>query len=301
MSIIGAGHVGISALNAMAALKVCSQFVLVDVLASKVHAEALDCLHATACGLTDISIKASTDLSDTAGSSIVVITAGVRKKPEESRASSVETNSKLYQSIIPQIAQACYDALVIIVTNPVEELCLAAWRLSGFPCSRIIGTGTSIDSARMRRLIADAVQVSPQNVSGFVIGDHGSCKCLRVWFFARVLGINFSNFIRDKPEVPDEIAREIVEQRLFIMNRKGYTNWPIGDAISSLVDSILNDLHKVDTVSIYAKGMFGIDFDTFISLPVRVGRQGVVQTMPPDLTESEQEALKKIAAQVSAC
>ena len=247
MSIIGAGHVGISASNAMATLKVCSQFVLVDVLASKVHAEALDCLHATARGLTDISIEASTDLSDTAGNSIVVITTGVCKNPEESRASSVETNSKLYQSIIPQIAQACYDALVIIVTNPVEELCLAAWRLSGFPCSRFIGTGTSIDSARMRRFIADAAQVSLQNVSGFVIGDHGSCKCLRVWFFARVLGINFSNFIRDKPEVPDEIAREIVEQRLFIMNRKGYTNWAIGDAISSLVDSILNDLHKVDS------------------------------------------------------
>lgn len=271
-----------------------TELALVDIQADKLRGEMLDLQHAAAF-LTGTKIVADTDYAVTAGSDICVITAGARQREGESRLDLVERNLHLFKSIVPQLVKHSPDAILLVVSNPVDILTHIAWKLSGLPSNRVLGSGTNLDSSRFRFLIADHLDVNAQDVQAYIIGEHGDSS-VALWSSISVGGVPVVSLL-EKEQIPYEketlenIHRVVVNGAYEVIKLKGYTSWAIGYSAASLVKSIVRNQKRIHPVSVLAKGFHGIEDDVFLSLPAQLGAAGILGVANIPLTGEETQRL----------
>ncbi len=292
----GAGAVGASAAYALMMSGLVSEIVLVDVNERRAEGEAMDLMHG-APFVRPVTVRAGA-YADCANCQIVVITAGAAQKPGETRLDLVRKNTGIFRDMIPQIARAAPNAILLVVANPVDILTLAALEASGFPPGRVIGSGTVLDTARLRALVGQRLNIDPRRVHGYVIGEHGDSEVV-VWSRATVAGLPVAEFCAQRGSDCDthmqaEISEQVRRAAYEIIERKGATYYAIGLGVRHVVEAILRDQNTVLTVSTLMTGQFGIS-DICLSLPSIVDHGGVEGVLMPRLSDEEIEALRRSA------
>jgi L-lactate dehydrogenase len=292
----GAGAVGSSAAYALMISGLASEIVLVDVNERRVEGEAMDLMHG-APFVRPVTVRHG-GYAECAGAQIVVITAGAAQKPGETRLELVKKNTDILREMMPQIASAASNAILLIVSNPVDVLTYAALQFSGLPPGRVVGSGTVLDTARFRALIGQRLEVDPRSVHGYVIGEHGDSEVV-VWSRATVAGLPIAEFCaqRNRPcpdQMQDEVAEQVRRAAYEIIDRKGATYYAIGLGIRHVVEAILRDQNTILTVSTLMDGQFGLS-GVCLSLPCIVDHGGVEDILMPKLSEEELGALQHSA------
>ena len=292
----GAGAVGASAAYALMMSGLVSEIVLVDVNERRAEGEAMDLAHG-APFVRPVTIRAGS-YADCADCQIIVITAGAAQKPGETRLDLVRKNTAIFRDMIPQIAAAAPHSILLVVANPVDILTLAALEASGFPPGRVIGSGTVLDTARLRALVGQRLNIDPRGVHGYVIGEHGDSEVV-VWSRASVAGLPIDEFCSQRGSPCDadmqaEIAEQVRRAAYEIIERKGATYYAIGLGVRHVVEAILRDQNTVLTVSTLMTGQFGIE-GICLSLPSIVDHGGVEGVLLPRLSDEELVALRRSA------
>ncbi|KAI3804824.1 hypothetical protein L1987_26659 [Smallanthus sonchifolius] len=299
ISVIGVGNVGMAIAQTILTQHLADEIALVDVNADKLRGEMLDLQHAAAF-LPRTTISSSVDYSNTRGSDLVMVTAGARQIPGESRLNLLQRNLALFSKIIPPLSAGSPDAILLIVSNPVDVLTYVAWKLSGLPANRVIGSGTNLDSSRFRFLIADHLDVNAQDVQAYIMGEHGDSS-VALWSSISVGGVPILSFLERQQiayekQTLENIHKEVIQGAYEVIGLKGYTSWAIGYSVANLARTILRDQHRVHPVSVLATGFYGIDGgDVFLSLPTQLGRHGVLGVTNLHLSDEESQQLQKSA------
>eukprot|EP00270_Netrium_digitus_P016083 TRINITY_DN5721_c0_g1_i2.p1 TRINITY_DN5721_c0_g1~~TRINITY_DN5721_c0_g1_i2.p1 ORF type:complete len:360 (-),score=89.55 TRINITY_DN5721_c0_g1_i2:171-1250(-) len=299
VTVVGVGNVGMACAQTILTEDICDELVLIDVIADKLKGEMLDLQHAAAF-LPRTIIKADTDYAASKDSDICVVTAGARQRDGESRLSLVGRNVSLLKLIIPKLVEHSPDCILLLISNPVDILTYAAWKISGLPSNRVIGSGTNLDSSRFRFLLADSLNVNAHNVHGYIIGEHGDSS-VPVWSSVSISGVPLFGFLNTigvevDTEQLDGIHKQVVQGAYDVIKLKGYTNWAIGYSVASLVTSIVRDQRRIHPVSVLAQGFHGIEQGVFLSLPCLLGREGNINVIEQTLEEEEVEKLKTSAS-----
>ncbi|CAD1479789.1 unnamed protein product, partial [Heterotrigona itama] len=298
VTVVGVGQVGMACAFSILSDNVSSDLVLVDVMADKLRGEMMDLQHGSAF-LKNAKINASTDYSATANSSLCVVTAGARQREGETRLDLVQRNTDIFKGIIPQLVKYSPDTILLIVSNPVDILTYVAWKLSGLPKNRVIGSGTNLDSARFRFLLSQRLNIAPTSCHGWIIGEHGDTS-VPVWSGVNVAGVRLrdlnENIGTDKDtENWGELHKQVVDSAYEVIKLKGYTSWAIGLSVANLASAILRNSNQVHAVSTMVTGYHGIKNDVFLSLPCTLGEGGVSSIVKQKLTEGETALLQKSA------
>ncbi len=297
IAMIGVGAVGASAAYALMISGLAAEIVLIDVNERKAEGEAMDLMHGSSF-VRPVTVRGGT-YADCAGAQIVVITAGAAQRPGETRLDLVKRNAEIFGQMIPQIVAAAPQAILLIVSNPVDILTYISLKLSGFPPSRVIGSGTVLDTARLRALVGQRLSVDPRSVHGYVIGEHGDSEVI-VWSRAAVAGLPLDEFCRQRgiaysATLQEEIDLQVRRAAYEIIARKGATYYAIGLGVRHIVEAILRDQNTILTVSTLMTGQFGMN-DVCLSLPSVVDHDGVEGVLLPDLSPGELIALQRSAA-----
>ncbi|GAB2224544.1 hypothetical protein Drorol1_Dr00005306 [Drosera rotundifolia] len=296
ISVIGTGNVGMAIAQTILTQDLADELALVDAVPDKLRGEMLDLQHAAAF-LPRTKITASTDYAVTAGSDLCIITAGARQVAGESRLDLLGRNVVLFRKIVPPLVEHSPDGILLVVSNPVDVLTYVAWKLSGFPPNRVIGSGTNLDSSRFRFLIADHLDVNAQDVQAYIVGEHGDSS-VALWSSISVGGVPILSFLESRQipyekETLENIHHEVVNCAYEVIKLKGYTSWAIGYSVASLARSILRDQRRIHPVSVLANGFHEIDAgDVFLSLPALLGRGGVLGVTNVNMTEEEAGKLR---------
>lgn len=298
-AVIGCGFVGSSAAFALMESGLFQEMVLIDANREKAEGEAMDISHGVPFA-QPMEIYAG-DYEDLENSQIVVIAAGAGQKPGETRLDLVHKNTKIFQSIIPKTAQYAPDAVLLVVTNPVDILTWVTLKLSGFPKERVIGSGTVLDSARLKYLLGKHLQVDPRGVHAFVIGEHGDSE-LAVWSSANISGVPLNEFCELKGYTQHEKNRkwlyeEVKNSAYKIIERKGATYYGIALSVRRICECIVRDEHSILPVSSLIEGHFGIE-GICMGIPSILGKNGIQQILDISMDEKEQKALQKSAAEL---
>lgn len=302
VTVVGVGNVGMACAQTILTQDLCDEIALVDVVEAKLKGEMLDLQHAAAF-LPRATILADTDYSITAGSDICIVTAGARQREGESRLALVEKNVALFKAIIPQLVELSPGTTILVISNPVDALTYVAYKLSGLPPNRVIGSGTNLDSSRFRFLLADRLAVNAQNVHGYIVGEHGDSS-VPLWSTVSIGGVPLIAYLEQKQikystETLQELHRIVVDGAYEVIKLKGYTSWAIGYSVASLVKSLLRDQRRIHPVSVCAQGFHGIQDEVFLSLPAEIGRAGIIGVMDSPLTKEETVQLQQSAKTLS--
>lgn len=236
---------------------VSSEIALVDMFENKLMGEMLDLQHGSNF-LKNAKISASTDLAVSAGSRLVIVTAGARQKEGETRLDLVQRNTDIFKGLIPKLVEYSPDAIFLIVSNPCDILTYVAWKLSGLPKNRVIGSGTNLDSSRFRFLLAQRLNVAPTSVHGFVIGEHGDSS-VPVWSGVNVAGVRLREINptagdpNGDPEEWGKLHKQVVDAAYEVIKLKGYTSWAIGLSCADLASAIFRNTNAVKGKKVTAK------------------------------------------------
>jgi L-lactate dehydrogenase len=295
--IIGAGQVGSTFAYALLLSGLVGQIVLVDVDRERVEGEAMDLNHGVPLS-NPVRIWAG-DYPDCAGADVVVVAAGTAQREGETRLDLVKRNAQIFGQIIPRITEHTQNAVLVIATNPVDVLSCVAQKLSGFPPSQVLGSGTVLDTARFRFLLGEHLGIDPRNVHAYIIGEHGDSE-VPVWSMADVAGMSLDEFCqRMGCELGDQDRRSLFARTknaaYEIIQRKGATYYAVAVGLLRIVESILRDQHTVLTVSSLVPGHYGIQ-DVYLSLPAVIGRHGVEHVLHLPVNEEERENLQESAS-----
>ncbi|XP_055385611.1 L-lactate dehydrogenase isoform X1 [Condylostylus longicornis] len=298
ITVVGIGQVGMACAFSILTQNVSNDVCLIDVCADKLKGEMMDLQHGSNF-LRNPKISAGTDYSLTAGSRICIVTAGVRQKEGESRLSLVQRNADILKGIIPQLVEFSPDTILLMVSNPVDVMTYVAWKLSGLPKNRVIGSGTNLDSSRFRFLMSQRLGVAPTSCHGWIIGEHGDSS-VPVWSGVNIAGVRLRELNSEigtnhDDEHWNELHAQVVSSAYEVIKLKGYTSWAIGLSIAALASDILRNTNKVAAVSTSVMGEHGIEKDVFLSLPCVLNSNGVTSIVKQILTQSETEQLRKSA------
>jgi L-lactate dehydrogenase len=297
--IVGSGFVGATAAYALVMRGVGRRVVLVDMNRARAEAEADDILHAVPFA-HPLEVAAG-DYADLAGCRVVIVSAGVGQKPGETRLQLLERNAQVFKQVIPRILEHAPDAILLIATNPVDIMTHLAARYAGdvgVPSSRVIGSGTTLDTARFRSLIGRQLKVDSQHIHAYVLGEHGDSEVL-TWSLVSVGGIPLPEFCtgREISICEDDYAavdEKVRRAAYHIIEGKGATYYGIGSAIARITEVILQDERSILTVCTPMPDVAGVK-DVTVSLPNLVGGDGIIQTFYPRLNEEETAALRNSA------
>ncbi|EEL51124.1 MULTISPECIES: L-lactate dehydrogenase [Bacillus cereus group] len=287
--LVGTGAVGCSYAYCMINQGVAEEFVLVDVNEAKAEGEAMDLSHAVPFAPAPTRVwKGSYE--DCKDADLVVITAGLPQKPGETRLDLVEKNTKIFKQIVRSIMDSGFDGIFLIATNPVDILTYVTWKESGLPKERVIGSGTTLDSARFRYMLGEYFNIDSHNIHAYIIGEHGDTE-LPVWSHVSI-GIQKLQTILEKDNSHnqkdlDEIFLNVRDAAYHIIERKGATYYGIGMSLLRVTKAILNDENSVLTVSAYLEGQYG-QKDVYIGVPAVLNRQGVREILEVELSEDEE-------------
>ena len=301
IAIVGAGRVGSTLAYTLAASGIVREIVLIDDDGKRAEGEAMDIAHA-APFYAPVRIAAA-DLAATAGATVTVIAAGVAQGPDESRPALLQRNTAVLRSIVPHVARLNPQGLLLVATNPVDALTYAALRLSGLPASRVFGSGTVLDTARLRSELAAHYAVDGRNVHAYVLGEHGDSEFV-AWSTATLANVQLEQFCRLTGMCCDARHMAAIGERVRnaaydIIRRKGATNFAIAAALTRIIEAVVRDQASVLTVSTLVDGHYGIR-DVCLSLPAVIDRSGVRQVIPIPLSEDETHSLLRSAAAVRA-
>ena len=292
VTIVGAGNVGATAAHWVAA-KELADVVLLDVAEGIPQGKALDLLQAMPIEKRDVSIVGTNDYADTAGSDIVVITAGIPRKPGMSRDDLLNTNSKIMNDVVSKVTAGSPNAILIIVSNPLDAMAQAAFKQSGFPRERVIGMAGVLDSARFRTFIAEELQVSVENVTAFVLGGHGDTM-VPLSRYSTMAGIPITELI--EPEKLKALETRTANGGAEIVKhlKTGSAYYAPSAAAVEMVEAILKDKKKILPCAAYLQGEYGIS-GLYVGVPCKLGEKGIEKIIEIKLTADEQAALQKSA------
>jgi malate dehydrogenase len=290
----GAGNVGATVARAIA-VKELADVVVIDIADQKASGLALDLYQANPIEGSDARLIGGGNYADAEGSDVVVITSGVPRKPGMSRDDLLQVNYKIMQQVSEQIVKYCPNAIIVPVANPLDAMCQAVYRLTGFPRERVIGMAGVLDSARMRTFLAMELDVSVENIHAFVLGGHGDTM-VPLPRYSTVAGIPITKLL------PEDRIKAICERTANggaeITKLVGTSAWYApGSAAAEMVEIILKDKKKIVPCSVFLQGEYGIR-DLFVGVPVKLGARGVEQIIEIELTPEEDAALKKSAGAV---
>lgn len=294
VAIIGAGMVGSSFAYALMINGLVSEIVMLDVNKERLEGEVMDLNH----GMPFVrpAIIRSGDYPDLKGADLVVITAGVAQKKDETRLELVHRNVEIFREIVPKVAKYASGAVLMVATNPVDIMTYVTYKLSGFDGRRVIGSGTVLDSARFRYLLSRHCQIDPANIHAYILGEHGDSE-LPVWSLANIAGVRFTDYCpicgRDcGPIKKEEIFAEVKNAAYRVINAKGATYYGIGLAMVNIAESIIRDEYSVLTVSSLLEGEYGMK-DLCLSIPSLVARQGVMKKIELEIAPEEEVLLRR--------
>ena len=299
-AVIGCGFVGATSAYALMKSKLFSEMVLVDVDKKKATGEAHDLSHGLSFN-SPMEIYAG-DYEDLSDCSIIVIAAGAGQKEGETRLDLLEKNVRIFDSIIKSICRFTTEAILLVITNPVDVLTQVTLKLSGYPKERVIGSGTVLDTARLKYLLGKRFEVDARNVHAFIIGEHGDSE-LPVFSSANISGIDLVDYCdagRKNQELCslkslEPVFEEVKTSAYRIIEGKGATYYAIAEAVVRIVSAIVRDEKTILPVSTYVEDYYGVH-DVCISVPCIVGKNGVENVLKIPLDESEQEKFNRSAS-----
>lgn len=298
-AVIGCGFVGASIAFRFLQQGLFSHLVLLDANQAKAEGEAMDLSDGLPYGAA-MEITAGT-YDDIADCALAVITAGANQKPGESRLDLIGRNIAIMESIIREITARDFGGILLIVSNPVDVLTYAAWKISGYPRERVIGSGTVLDTGRLKQLLGEELRVDSRNIHAFIIGEHGDSE-LAVWSEANVSGLALEDFCQirgqalSRPDM-DRLYRQVRDSAYEIIKRKGVTCYGIAMGVGRIAASIVRDEHAVLPISVVLNGQYGLD-GLALSIPSIVGRNGLEEILEIPLSGEEERALRDSAQQM---
>ena len=290
--LIGAGFVGMSMAYAMLNKGGVDELVLIDIDQNKIKGEEMDLNHGMAFAPQKMTIKAG-DYGDCKDAQVIVITAGIAQKPGQTRLELAQTNAKIMKNITKNIMASGFDGVIIVASNPVDIMTYVVAKVSGLPKNQVFGSGTVLDSARLRFILSDYFNVSSKNVHAYIMGEHGDSSFVP-WNHAYIGCKKITDVIKEshKPITKlEEIHQEVVNAAYEIIEKKKATYYGIGVALTKIVKSVLDNDNSILTVSTYLKdGEYGQD-DIYIGVPAVINKNGVRELLTLELTEEEQSKL----------
>jgi len=295
VTVVGAGNVGASVAQ-YTVEKELADVVLVDIVEGLPQGKALDLLQTGPIHRYDSRLSGSNEYNPTAGSDIVVITAGLARKPGMTRDDLLFKNAEIVGAVVDQVAPRSPNAILIVVSNPLDAMTYLTWKRSGFPKERVVGMAGILDSARFRTFIAMELEVSVENVSAFVLGGHGDTM-VPLPRYSTVAGIPITELLRK--ERIDAIVQRTRDGGAEIVNllKTGGAFYAPGAAVTEMIEAILKDKKKILPCCAHLNGEYGVK-GLFVGVPVKLGRGGIEQIIEISLTPEEQTALDKSAAAV---
>lgn len=280
--LIGCGNVGMSYAYALLNQKTyVNELVLIDLNIEKIIGEVMDLNHCLAFAPSKIDIKAG-DYSDCKDARVVVIAAGANQNVGETRMDLINKNSKIFKNIINEVMKTGFNGIFLIATNPLDVMTYITWKYSGLPANQVLGSGTSLDTARLRYLIGEKINVNPKNVHAYVVGEHGDSEFVP-WSNATIGLQNIKDFI-DEKEL-DSICNEVRNAAYEIIDRKGNTSYGIGVCLVKITNAILGDENVIISVSAYDETN-----DVYVSTPTIINKNGIREKIFIEL--SDEEAVK---------
>ncbi len=299
ITIIGAGNVGATIAYTIAVAGTCSELVLVDINKEKAQGEAMDIRQGISfCHAIDIYAG---DYEDAKDSDIVIVTLGLARKPGQTRLDLAQANVNIINSVMPGVAKVAPDAVYIVVSNPVDIITYAILKCTNLKPHQVIGSGTMLDTSRLRSRLADHVHLSPQSVHAYVFGEHGDTSLIP-WSLTNIAGMEMTEYCTSiceshntcgKAEIAD-IEEDVRTAGAEVIKRKGATFYAIALSVNKICDVILRDGQNILTVSTLVTDRYGIS-DVCLSLPAVIGGHGVEREITPPLLASELEQLKESA------
>lgn len=290
--LVGTGFVGMSMAYAMLNRGGVNELILIDIDKDKTIGEEMDLSHGLPFAPQKMVIKAG-DYDECKDAEVVVITAGIAQKPGQTRLELTETNTKIMKSITKSIMASGFNGVIVVASNPVDIMTYVVAKVSGLPKNKVIGSGTVLDTARLRYIMAEYLNVSSKNIHAYVMGEHGDSSFVP-WNHAYVGCKKISDVMKDNNHPMDDlekIHKDVVNAAYEIINKKKATYYGIGVALSRLVKAILEDEHGILTVSAYLKdGEYGQD-DIYIGVPAIICSDGIREVVNLDLTDEEQAKL----------
>lgn len=291
--LIGDGAVGSSYAFALVTQNIGRELGIIDMNVAKTEGDAIDLSDALAF-TSPKHIYAAT-YADCKDADLIVLTAGAAQKPGETRLDLISKNLKIFKSIIDQVMATGFDGIFLVATNPVDILTYATWKFSGLPASRVIGSGTSLDSARFRQEIARKVNVDARNVHAYILGEHGDTE-FPVWSHANIGGLQLYEWIKQNDETVDEdelleVFYSVRDAAYRIIEKKGATFYGIAVSLARITKAIFNDENAILPLSVYLDGEYG-QHDVFIGVPAVINRDGIRKAIEIPLTDVEKGNLQ---------
>lgn len=292
VSVIGCGNVGATTAYALLLDGVVTDLALIDNNTEKAEGIMLDLEHSLPF-TSNVKLTSGSDYALCAESDIVIVTAGKKQAEGETRLDLIKANRAIFQDIIPKITKNAPGCLLMIITNPVDVLTYEAQRISGFPATRVFGTGTTLDTARLRFHISEKIKIHPHSIETFILGEHGDTS-FPVYSSANVSGKPLASFENFTKEVAEQCYTEAKNAAYRIIHDVGYTCYSIGTVARELVRNIFNDSRKVFPLSVRVSDYYGVS-DVALSVPCVLGRKGIEDILVVPLSEEEKLNLRKSA------
>ena len=295
VTVVGGGNVGATLAQRLADREL-ADVVLIDIIEGMPQGKGLDIMEATPVEGSDARVIGTNDYRDTAGSDVVVITAGIARKPGMSRDDLLNTNYKIVRECTEQALKHSPGAILIVVSNPLDAMCQVAYKVSGLPRHRVFGMAGVLDSARMRTFIAMELGVSVENTHAFVLGGHGDTM-VPLPRYSTVAGVPITELL--PPEKVEALVKRTANggAEIVALLKTGSAYYAPSAAAAEMVDAVLKDKHKILPCACYLEGEFGIR-DLYVGVPAQLGERGVEKIWEIQLTDSERAALHKSAAAV---
>lgn len=293
--IVGVGMVGMSFAYALLNQNICDELVLIDINKVRAKGEAADLSHGLPFAPSSMSIYAG-DYSDCSNADLVVICAGAPQLEGESRRDLLKKNYNVFKSIVNPIIASGFNGVFLVASNPVDVMTQIVYELSGFPANRVLGSGITLDSARLRHMMSDYFKINPRNVHAYVIGEHGDSEFVP-WSNASISVIPLNEFGKNRPTLMEDmqkIAVDVKESAYEIIKAKKATYYGIGMVLARLTRAILFDENSIFTVSTYLKGEYG-EKGIYIGVPSVVNRNGIREILEIELNEEEQKKFNESA------
>ena len=286
--LVGTGFVGMSFAYSLLNQGGVNELVLIDVLKEKAEGEAMDLSHGVPYAPSKMEIRAG-DYDECKDADIVVITAGINQKPNQTRLELVQTNAKIIKEITENVVRSGFNGIFVIASNPVDIMTYVVAKVSGFPKEKVIGSGTALDTARVRYLIGEYLGVSSKNIHAYIMGEHGDSSFVS-WENAYVGCKKMTDIMKDNNHPMSDLAeihKDVVNAAYEIIEKKKATYYGIGVALTQIVKAILNDENEIMTLSSYQRGEYNQE-GLYIGVPTIIGANGVKEILELKLTDEDQ-------------
>jgi len=290
IAIVGTGFVGATTAYTIMQEGLASSIALIDVKKEKAEGEALDLIHGMQF-VNSMYISAGDSYELVKDAKVIIICAGINQKPGQPREELVKTNVAIFKSIIPEIIKYNKDAILLVVTNPLDILTYVTYKLSGFSATKVFGTGTVLDTSRLRFLLGSYFNISPKDITAYILGEHGDSQFVW-WSHANIAGIPIDKMSSYSKNILENIHQDVKNAVYEVIRRKGATYFAISVAVTEIVKAILLNQSRVFTISSYLD-RYGEYEDVCLSLPTVINENGISQKLPLFLDKTEEKLLAK--------